>query len=119
MANPNPVLPVTRASVTGTVAPVGGFKLALPYSVGLFALKGMLVASACAPSIFAVSASPGASRSFRAGPLTVDRALVVVAAAPAPFCADFFSERTLSKVFFVAIHAPVKSDSWAQRRARR
>src|SRR5690349_8422313 len=73
------VLAVTLADGGLAVAPRGGFDEAAPCSAALLGLKGMAATSSCVPSTFWTSASRY-RRSWppRAGPLTVERALVAV-----------------------------------------
>ena len=80
------VLPVARASGGVFVTPRGGLIAGGPYSLILFSLKGMAAASASLPAIFSTSASsfPETLVGLRAGPLTVDRALVAQPFADAP-----------------------------------
>jgi hypothetical protein len=60
------------------VVPGSGFADAFPYSAALVALKATEPASACWPSIFCTNASAVDTRlSTCAGPLTVERALVL------------------------------------------
>ena len=88
---------------------MGGVLVALPYSCDLLGLNGNEAASACVAVTFFTAASAGdgfPSLRVRAGPLTVERALVVAPGEVLPDC-DGFPE-VESGVFLAAMERCLK-----------
>jgi hypothetical protein len=88
-----------------TACPSGVCNAALPYSAGLFALLGMLAATAWVALSLATTRSPVSAGVIvrRLGPLIVDRELGFAAGAGV----NSFGRRVVDAIFFLGLDADV------------